>query len=124
MDTSNYETAYWWNKLWKERLKCAYSKKKKKGITPRLVLTCHVLCPPSDIEHGKPPGVHSMRALGWRLSECSGHRCDRAGTSGPGVHLRRSGCRPRAHGSETACWYPVHISVFTLNLYHICHCFK
>lgn len=67
--------------------------------------------------------------LGWKLTGCSAHKCGIAGRWGPAIHLKRSGCRPRAHGSETACWCPagreddevvfvshcLRITAFTLN---------
>lgn len=68
--------------------------------------TCHALCPPSDSEPGKPPNGHSRLVLGWKLTGCSAHRCGKAGRWEPAVHPKRSGCHPRAHGSETACWCP------------------
>lgn len=67
---------------------------------------CHALCPPSDSEPGKPPSERSKLVLGWTLTGCSAHTCDTAGMLGPAVRLRRSGCRPRAHGSEMVGWCP------------------
>lgn len=40
---------------------------------------CHVLCPPSDSEPGKPPNGHNKLVLGWRLTGCSAHMCGIAG---------------------------------------------
>lgn len=80
-----------------------YQNKSEKWLC---VLTCHVLCPPSDNEHEKLPNGRSRLVLGWKLSGCSAHKCGIAGRWGPGVHLMRSGCHPRAHGSEMACWFP------------------
>lgn len=71
------------------------------------IFTCRALCPPSGNGHGKPPNGHSKLVLGWRQTGCSAHTCGTAGRWGLAAHLKRSGCHPRAHGNEMACWFPV-----------------
>ena len=51
---------------------------------------------------GRPPGGRSRRGRGWTRTACTSHRCDRAGTSGPGCRRLRSHCRPTTRGSEKA----------------------
>ena len=51
---------------------------------------------------GRPPGGRSRRGRGWTRTACTSHRCDRAGTSGPGCCRLRSHCHPTTRGSEKA----------------------
>lgn len=68
--------------------------------------TCHVLCPQDGSEHGRPQDERSRLAQGSRLSECSAHKCGKAGRLESAARRLWNDCRPIKHSNETVCWFP------------------